>query len=188
MFSRQTHQGCVLLIFVFIVFPALGQEKNQSYVPLAPELINHALTTISGTQLKLADYHDRVIVINIFATWSHPALLNLKELIKLKKHYQNKIEIIALASDKNEKSQQSVREFAHIVGINFHVVWESGDFAASLVKLVNVPMAIPQTFVIDAQGRIRKHFLGYNQYSTDPLMRAAVKELSLEQGKAATSR
>jgi peroxiredoxin len=113
--------------------------------------------------------------VNIFATWAHPALLNLKDLIKLKKHYKkHRIEIVGLASDKNERNLESVREFAHILKINFDVIWESGDFAVSLVEAVSARAVIPQTFIIDTQGRIRKHFMGYSPTNTAQLLRGSV--------------
>jgi peroxiredoxin len=43
---------------------------------------------------------------------------------------------------------------------------------------------VPQSFVISRDGRIVKHFQGYNPLSTPALMRQAVEEALSDKGKA----
>jgi peroxiredoxin len=52
------------------------------------------------------------------------------------------------------------------------------------VQLVQGQSVIPQSFVISRDGRIMKHFQGFNPYSTPQLMRQAVEEALSDKAKA----
>jgi peroxiredoxin len=61
---------------------------------------------------------------------------------------------------------------------------ENGTFAMELVEAVGGRSVIPQSFVISRDGRIVKHFTGFNALSTPQLMRQAVEEALNDKGKA----
>ena len=92
---------------------------------------------------------------------------------------------MGLATDYNEhRGQDFVKDFVRNNKINYQILWDDGTLAGPLVQSVNGRGVIPQSFVISRDGRILKHFSGYNALSTPTLMRQAVEEALNDKGKA----
>src|SRR5437899_505973 len=82
---------------------AMEGSPTQSSAPLPSDILNQELKTIDGRVLKLADYPGKIIVVNLFASWCGPCVVNLKDLIQLKKKYKaHQIEVIGVASNKTD--------------------------------------------------------------------------------------
>jgi hypothetical protein len=56
--------------------------------------------------------------------------------------------------------------------------------AEPLKQTVNGRNNIPQSFVISRDGKITRHFIGFNPMSTPTLMRQAVEDALTAKGKA----
>ena len=50
-------------------------------------------------------------------------------------------------------------------------------FGESLVKTVNGRSVLPQTFVIDKDGRIRRHYQSYSTENSPQLLRKALDQI-----------
>jgi len=139
---------------------------------------------LDGKSLKLSDYANKVLVVNIWATWCGPCQLEMPELVKMNNEYKSRgLVVLGLATTYNEhQGQEYVKDFIRAKGINYKIVWDDGSLSGPLVQSVNGQSVIPQSFVISRDGRIVKHFQGFNQYSTPTLMRQAVEEALSEKG------
>lgn len=147
-------------------------------VPLTQELRDTALQTIDGDPLKLSDYANKVVVINIWATWCGPCRLEMPELVKISKDYKDRgLVVLGLATTYNEKNDpQRVKDYVKAQHVPYKIIWDDGTLAAPLVQAVQGRSVIPQSFVISRDGKIVKHFSGFNVYSTPQLMREAIEE------------
>jgi peroxiredoxin len=172
----------VLGLSCFVFAQAQSEEaKEQSFVTIPASMMNRELRTIHNRSLKLSDYSRKIIILNSFADWCGPCVLNLKDLIRLKKTYKShSIEVIGLVWDKNDPNIATVRQFARQLKIRFPVIWDRIGFQESLFKLVNGRRIIPQTFIIDMDGRIRKHFMGFDTLKTPRLLREALDQVGRE--------
>lgn len=156
---------------------------TQSVVDLPSSILDQELTTINHRHLKLSDYSDRTIVLNLFATWCGPCRVNLPDLIDLKRSYvAHPIEVIGLASQKNDPDIDEVRKFVRDLGVNFQVVWDTENFGDSLIKSVNDRSVLPATFVI-VRGRVRKSFFGFNPSVTPQLLRQTLDQIGQERAR-----
>jgi thiol-disulfide isomerase/thioredoxin len=186
--SRDTRFRCFALLFLFLCFIGAQVQSRtsagpftQSFVALPSDLMNRDLTTLYNRRLKLADYSGKIAIVNIFASWCGPCRVNLTDLIKIKQEYPGSgVEVIGLVAQENDPSIASVRRFVRLQKINFPVVWDNNGFGESLVKAVDGRSVLPQTFVIDKDGRIRKHFQGYNPVNTPQLLREALDQIAKE--------
>jgi len=150
--------------------------------------MNRGLITIDNRRLRLSDYPDKTIVLNLFASWCGPCVLNLRDLVLVSKTYRvHPIEVIGLVSHKNDPNIAFVRRFLRHQKVKFPVIWDNNDFGESLVKAINGHSVIPQTFVIDKFGRIQKHFEGYSPLNSSQLLREALDQVGQET-KATMSR
>jgi len=149
-----------------------------AFIPLSQTIRDTKVQTLDGQSLKLADYNNKVLVVNIWATWCGPCQQEMPELVKMNNEYKSRgLVVLGLATTYNEhQGQEYVKNFIRAKGINYKIVWDDGSLTGPLVQSVNGRGVIPQSFVISRDGRILKHFEGFSQYSTPTLMRQAVEQ------------
>ena len=147
-------------------------------VPLPVGLRETSVQTIDGESLKLSDYADKVVVLNIWATWCGPCRLEMPELVKISNEYKARgLVVLGIATTYNEQNDpQRVKNFVKAQSVPYKIIWDDGTLAAPLVEAVQGRSVIPQSFVISRDGRIVKYFSGFNVYQTPQLMRQAIEE------------
>src|SRR6476469_5648554 len=59
-------------------------------VPLADSIRETKVKTIDGGSLKLADFKNKVVVVNLWATWCGPCRLEMPDLVKLNSEYKSR--------------------------------------------------------------------------------------------------
>ncbi len=161
---------------------AYSQNTTASSVDSAPVLSDTVrqltLKTVKGKSFKLSDFSNKVVVINIWATWCGPCLLEMPQLSKLNREYKTRgVVILGLATTYNEHDDvRRVKHYLRVKKINYRSIWDDGTLAESLVEAVRGLAVIPQSFVISKGGRIVKHFMGFNPTNTPPLMREAIDQ------------
>lgn len=155
-------------------------------VTLSQEILDTPVKTLDGSSLKLSDYDEKVLVLNLWATWCGPCRQEMPELVKMSSEYKSRgLVVLGIATEYNERQGQGyVKDFIRANGINYKVIWDDGTLAGPLVQSVNGRGVIPQSFVISRDGKILKHFSGFNALSTPTLMRQAVEEALNNKSKA----
>src|SRR5205807_1869497 len=134
-----------------------------------------------GESLKLSDFTNKVVVVNIWATWCGPCRQEMPELVKISNEYKSRgVVVLGLATTYNEQNDANhVRDYIKQQNVPYKIIWDDGTLAGPLVQAVQGRPVIPQSFVISKDGRIVKHFQGFSTYSTPQLMRQAVEKLSM---------
>ncbi len=155
-------------------------------VPIADSIRQTKVKTIDGGSLKLADFKNKVVVVNLWATWCGPCRLEMPDLVKLNNEYKSRgLVVLGVATTYNERDNlDGVKEFVKAQKVDYKVLWDDGAFAEPLKQTVNGRNNIPQSFVISRDGKITKHFIGFNPMSTPALMRQAVEDALADKGKA----
>src|SRR5712692_3037449 len=147
--------------------PPVTGAPPAAFVSLPQNLRDTKLQTLDGESMKLSDFANKVVIVNIWATWCQPCQLEMPELVKLNNEYKSRgLVIIGLATSYNEHQGEAyVKDFIRAKGINYKIVWDDGSLAAPLVQSVNGRPVIPFSFVISRDGRIVRHFEGFSPYS-----------------------
>ena len=142
--------------------------------------------TLDGESAKLSDYSNKVVVLNMWATWCGPCRQEIPELVKMSNEYKARgLVVLGVATTYNEQNEPDhVKEFVKTQNIPYQIVWDDGTLAAPLVQAVQGRSVIPQSFVISRDGRIVKHFSGFSPLSTPRLMRDAIEEALNAKSKA----
>jgi thiol-disulfide isomerase/thioredoxin len=169
-----------------VTITANNPQPPMAVVSLPQELRDTRLTTLDGGSLKLSDFADKVVVVNIWATWCGPCRQEMPELVKLSNEYKSRgLIVLGLATSYNERNDQThVKEYIRAQNVPYQIIWDDGTLAAPLVQMVNAHSVIPQSFVISRDGRIVKHFEGFRPYMDPQLMRQAVEDALNDTGKA----
>jgi thiol-disulfide isomerase/thioredoxin len=166
--------------------PLNNAPPPSASVSLPQELRDTKLQTLDGDSLKLSDFADKVVVLNLWATWCGPCRQEMPELVKMSNEYKSRgLIVLGLATSYNEHNDQKhVKEYIQSQNVPYKIIWDDGTLAGPLVEAVQGKSVIPQSFVISRDGRIVKHFTGFSSYSTPQLMRQAIEEALNDKGKA----
>jgi cytochrome c biogenesis protein CcmG, thiol:disulfide interchange protein DsbE len=140
-----------------------GVRPAQLNIP-APDF------TISdgGSTIHLAGYRGRVVLLNFWATWCEPCLVELPSLLQLHRDQPNLV-ILAVSIDEDPDAYTRFLAQRHIDLITVR------DPSQSAPKLFHTDMW-PETYVIDRNGLIRRKFVGAQDWSS-PEIRAFLKSL-----------
>ena len=167
--------------------PGQPPVASNGEPPVVPqELRDTKVETLDGESLRLSDYANKVLVVNIWATWCGPCRQEMPELVKMSNEFKSRgLVVLGLATTYNERNDPvHVKDYVRSQNVNYKIVWDNGTLAAPLVELVNGASVIPQSFVISRDGRIVRHFQGFNAFSTPQLMRQAIEDALNDKGKA----
>jgi thiol-disulfide isomerase/thioredoxin len=128
---------------------------------LSAEIMNAEIKTLDGKTVRISDFKNKVVVLNLWATWCGPCRQEIPHMVELNKEYAPKgVELIGLTTENPQADEQKVRDFVKSFNINYTVGWAQADLAIGLMR---GRQSIPQTFVIVPGGRVVAHFPGFSQ-------------------------
>lgn len=140
--------------------PAQAEAPKREELKVIPdEVFNQELKDLEGRSFFLSNYRGQVFVINVWASWCGPCRYEIPELKKAYKKFSGRgVEFIGLTVDNPQTDAEQVRTYLKVMKINYKLGWINGP---TLDKLVAGRLAIPQTFVVAADGRIVWHVVGF---------------------------
>lgn len=140
---------------------------------LPASALNAPLETLDGKPFKLSELNGKVLVIDLWATWCGPCRVSIPELVTLQKEFGPKgFEVIGLDIDPDEDTPEKVRAFAKEYDINYKLAFADRDLAMALMRGGN----IPQSIIVNRQGQIIEHLVGFHPVNTPKRMRAAIEQ------------
>lgn len=144
------------LIFLLIVSLYLGCTKSSERDVSSPQgAIDFSLPDLEGNMVNFSDFRGKVVIVDFWATWCRPCLIEIPHFIDLYNTYQFEgLEIIGIAM--NYRSTQEVAEKVRDLNINYTVVLGNSEVAQKFGGV----RAIPTTFVMDKEGKIYKKYIG----------------------------
>jgi peroxiredoxin len=157
------------VILLFLLPLALAPACNRGAHPAQTGKTAPDFTVSDGSStVHLANYRGHVVLLNFWATWCEPCLLELPSLLQLH-HEQPNLVILAVSidDDADAYSRFLVRRHVDLITVR--------DPAQSAAKLYHTEMW-PETYVIDRNGVIRSKYIGPQDWS-DPAIRAFLKTL-----------
>jgi peroxiredoxin len=129
--------------------PAAGGNGQSSVAP------DFELKSLDGRTVKLSDFRGKAVVLNFWATYCAPCRVETPWLTDVYRQYKTQgLEIVGVSMD--DGGQQQVSDFVKEMNVNYtilignHTVGDAYGGARFL----------PQTFLIDREGRIVKSVLG----------------------------
>ncbi|OEU45377.1 MAG: hypothetical protein BBJ60_11655 [Desulfobacterales bacterium S7086C20] len=140
-------------------------SSSNSQAPL------FAMEDIHGDTVRLKDLRGKVILLNFFATWCGPCRQEVPEFIRVYEKLKDKgFEIVAIGLD--AEGAGALRPFAR----NYKIPYTILPGTRNVVLDYGGIKSIPTTFLIDHNGRVADHFVGWR--SASMLEQSIVKLLS----------
>jgi thiol-disulfide isomerase/thioredoxin len=154
--------------------PPQGAAANQQgFVAISEQALNAEIQPVDGPPFRLADFKDKVVVLDIWATWCGPCRYEIPHLVEISRDFASKgVEVIGLTLENPQTDEAKVREFAKEFKINYKLGWGRADVAQELMAGRG---NIPQTYIIK-DGKIIKRFIGFSPDQSPAMMLAALRE------------
>jgi len=108
---------------------------------------------LDGKPVRAADLKGRIVLVEIWATWCPPCRGTLGWLGELKKRYGDRLEVVAVAIESEEKA---VRKLTEELGLPLRWVMGSPE----LVRSFGDVGAVPTLFLFDGSGKTVDVFYG----------------------------
>jgi len=156
--------------------PEIPQPKPavSSVLTFLPEnLLDRKIRAVEGSSFRLADFHGKVLVINLWASWCGPCRQEVPEYETVRKEFEGRdVEFIGLTTEDPGEASQKVNQFVRQTRFGFRLGWADPEMA---LKLMNGRRSIPQTLVIDTGGGVISHWVGYARGRNADRLREAIK-------------
>ena len=132
-------------------------------------------TQPDGRRVRLEDLRGQVVVLDFWATYCPPCREEIPHLIRLQKQHGPKgLKVIGLNVG-GEEDQPKLPEFVKLYGIQYQLANPDPE---TIRLFFGADDSIPQTFVLDRQGRLVRHFVGYDSEVASELEQAVTNALA----------
>lgn len=159
--------GIVLVLLYQRALPqasaALGLGSGSEPAP------SFRLETLAGDSIDLDDLRGQVVLVNFWASWCAPCRIEMPGFERVyRARRDDGFVIVGIATDR--WAEDRVREFVREHDITYPILLATGE----VVRAYGGVTALPESFLIDREGRIRHRVVGY---FAEPALRAAVDRM-----------
>ena len=139
----------------------VSESKSSDYPPAPEAVLKTEIKNIEGNAFKVEDLKGKVVLLNMWATWCGPCREEMPHLVAMENEFKSKgFKIIGLNVD--QESTDLITPFAEKMKLNYELAWADEDLYRALLRVSKFD-GIPQSFLLDREGRLRGVFLGGNQ-------------------------
>jgi peroxiredoxin len=157
--------GIGIIVLLQTHKPALDPAGKPRFEKGAPAP-NFTLPDLDGKMVSLADYRGKVVLLNIWATWCPPCVEEMPSMEKLHQELkEEKFVILAVSID--ESGANAVLPFMKNHRLNFPALIDS----AGAIKGLYQTTGVPESFIIDKDGRIVEDVVGPMDWAADGAIR-----------------
>ena len=152
---------------------SLTRLETPAAIPVAPDYV---FKTRDGADARFADFRGKVVVVNLWAMWCAPCRTEMPTLARLAATYEGTdLVVLPINVDATPEAIAEARRF-----IDLHAPLPMySDPKFQLPFELPGKGRMPQTVLLDRQGRIRAHFSGEADWAS-PEARALVDALLAE--------
>ena len=157
--TRQMPPALFAAIIIICTFGIVGLITQMSPRPvLAGERIENGAVledfsgkTNTGETFRLSDHKGKVILVNFWATWCGPCVMEMPELVKLQEKYGPKgFQIVGISVD---ETLELATEFAKEHSLNYPVLLLPMD-KVSAFQAIGGFKALPTSYLINKEGKV----------------------------------
>lgn len=130
------------------------------------------LRDLGGHEISLSSMRGKVVFLNLWATWCEPCRREMPSIEKLYEKFGKDKSFVILAVSEDSDGSKAVAPYVKQSGYKFEILLDPRNDVGEAYSV----SGIPETFVIDRDGRIVAHHLGPYDWA-NPDIRDALQEL-----------
>ena len=130
--------------------PEIAGSVRPSSVPeiRGKQAADFALPDVEGMTVRMADFQDKVLLVNFWATWCQPCLIEIPWFLEFQEQYGPQgFEVIGISLD--DEGAEVVKPFMEKHGMTYTVL--IGDEEAT--ELFGGILGLPTSFLVDRDGK-----------------------------------
>jgi len=147
-------------------------EADRVIVPAGDKAANFKLANLDGGTVSLADLKGKVVFLNVWATWCGPCREEMPSMETLYEQFKNRKDFVMLAVSQDERGKDAVLPYVQKHGYHFTVLLDPENKVGETYDVSGVP----ETFIINREGRIVAHHMGAFDWSR-PDVKEALEDL-----------
>ena len=168
---RPLLRSCAMAALLALALAGGGPARAQQATGnLAPDF---SLRDLDNNAVSLADYKGSVVLMNFWATWCGPCMLEMPHLQAMYDDLKDQGFVVLSVSTDDARDASKVKPLVRAKKLTFPVVL---DKDTAVVSQYNPAKTLPYTVLIDRTGRVAKVHQGYNP-GDETAMRAEVEAL-----------
>jgi len=150
----------LLIFLVAVVFGGCNRNARLGLVGgKAPDIT----VQDSDRKVSLHDFKGKIVVLNFWATYCVPCIEELPSLMQLQKQMGSKITVVAISED---DSQEKYHAFLKKYNVDLLTVRDTSQDSKTIYKTT----AVPETFVIDKDGIVRRKWIGAVNWTSPDIL------------------
>lgn len=136
------------------------QAEHATQVQSGAALVALQLADMDGRTRSLAEWKDKVVVVNFWATWCAPCREEMPEFSRISQEYAAKgVQFVGIGID----TPVNVQKFIAESPVAYPLLVGAGDAMQAAATIGNTLMALPFTAVLNRQGQVVQTKLGKMQ-------------------------
>jgi cytochrome c biogenesis protein CcmG/thiol:disulfide interchange protein DsbE len=117
----------------------------------------------SDRTVSLHDFRGKLVILNFWATWCAPCVEEMPSLVRLQRQMGPKLTVVAVSIDENEGAYH---RFLRDHNIDLLTVRDPAQKASEIYGTTGWP----ESFIIDASGKIRRKFIGAVDWTSPEIL------------------
>ena len=124
-----------------------------------------SLATLDGRRAALADYRDKLVILNFWATWCVPCTDEMPTLEALWKDYRARGLVVLGVSVDRGGPRALLEPYVRNLALTFPILLDLDGKTASAWRVT----ALPATFVIKPGGEVAGNAMGAREWRSEPM-------------------
>jgi peroxiredoxin len=154
-------------------------DESAAPVPAGDVAANFKLEdAFTGETISLASLKGKVVFLNVWATWCGPCREEMPSMETLYDELKGNKDFVMLAVSQDTKGKSAVVPYVEKNGYHFKVLLDPENKVGDSYGVSGVP----ETFIIDRNGRIVAHHMGAFDWSRPDVKEALEQLLSAKAG------